>query len=116
MEQELISNGLSAFIEDNYQTAISYFSKALEKNESNEKALLYRASAHNKIGEYGLALKDLSQIKTDSFDVVYQRALANFYSENFEEARKDLHKARDSYSLSDSESKNLNIILSKLDK
>jgi tetratricopeptide (TPR) repeat protein len=115
MEEELISNGLSAFIEDNFQTAVSYFSKVLEKNESNERALLYRACAHNKIGEYELALKDLTQIKTESFEILYQRAIAHLYGENFEEAKKALNEAK-KINQSDTQEKKLSSLLTRLDK
>src|SRR5690349_12392229 len=103
MEQEFLSNGLSAFTEENYQTALSYFSKALEKNEANETALLYKACTHNKLGEYDFALKDLQQIKTETFETLYQQALEHLNSKKFEEARNDLQKAKELTSLTDDE-------------
>ena len=115
MEEELISNGLTAYIEDNLQTALSYFSKAIEKNENNEKALLYRACTYNKLGEYEIALRDLEKVNNDSFDVSYQKAFAYFNSEKFEEAKKTISKV-DSTTLSSEDKNRLNILLAKLDK
>jgi Flp pilus assembly protein TadD len=114
--EELLSAGLTAFIQDNYQTALSYFSKALEKDAENEKALLYRASTYNKIGEYDLALKDLHLVKTEYFELLYQRALAHFHNEKVEEAKKDLQKAKELKSLTNEELKRLNNLLIRLDK
>jgi Flp pilus assembly protein TadD len=113
MEHELISNGLSAFVEDNLQTALAYFSKALEKNETNEKALLYRACTSIKIGEYDNALKDLDRIKEPTFETLYQKAIAYFNKENFEEAKKHLTSASKA---DKADQIRLNNLLTKLEK
>jgi tetratricopeptide (TPR) repeat protein len=113
MENELLNNGLSEFIEDNYHTALSYFSEALEKNEHCERALLYKGCTHNKLGEYELAISDFSKITNPNFDVLYNRAIAYFNSEKLEDAKKDLNKLKES-TLTEDEERRLNTLLNKL--
>ncbi len=99
MENELINSGKLAFIEENYETALSYFSKAIEKDENNYLAYLYRGCTLNKLGAYDNAIIDFSQVEKSGKTNEYlsHRGLAYFYNENFTEASKDLHLAKEEF-------------------
>jgi tetratricopeptide (TPR) repeat protein len=97
MKHELLNYGKQSFAEGNYQTALSYFSNTLEKDENDDFALLYRGCTYNKLGIYDKAIEDFNNLeklnKTEEFLV--SRAIAHFYSENYKEAKLDLERARE---------------------
>jgi Flp pilus assembly protein TadD len=97
MENALINSGKQAFIEENYESALSYFSKALEKDENNYIAHLYRGCTYNKLGDYDNAIDDFNQVQKSgkTHDYLYNRALSHYYNENLSEASKDLNEANE---------------------
>ena len=115
MEEELFHYGLTNLIEENYQTAIDYFSKSLEKN-INYDAYLYRGCAYFKFGDYASAISDFNQaeqLKQNTFAVYYNRAQAHFYNQDNQSGLSDLTKAREFENLSQEQVKNLNSLSNK---
>ena len=119
MKHELLNYGKQSFAEENYQTALSYFSNTLEKDEKDENdelALLYRGCTYNKLGIYDKAIEDFNNLeklnKTEEF--LISRAIAHFYSENYKEAKLDLERAREKAS-SEEDLEIISNLLLKLD-
>ena len=63
MSYELINCGKQSYAEENYQTALSYFSKTLEKDQNDDLALLYRGCTYNKLGIYDKAIEDFDNLE-----------------------------------------------------
>lgn len=117
MEEELIRSGLSSFMEENYTTAISYFSKALEKNPDNKDAFLYRGCTYNKIGDYTSALSDLNSAEKQSganFDISFNKAIANFHNSELKETASELSKCEDLKELTDEQKEKILNLRNKL--
>ena len=106
MEDDLIHNGVEAYINQNYKTAVDQFSKCLEKNSENFSALIYRGCSLIKLGEYSGALTDFNnaeKIKGSNYDVLYNRSKAHFMNMDFKSGQDDLNKAQALENLSDEE-------------
>ena len=98
MEDEFLQSGLTAIMDENYNTAIDYFSKIISKNEKHYKALLFRGVANVKKGDYDSALADLNKAeeireKDTNDDLFYFKGVALFYSQELEKAKEQLEKA-----------------------
>ena len=98
MEDEFLQSGFTAIMDENYNTAIDYFSKIISKNEKHYKALLFRGVANVKKGDYDSALADLSKAeeireKDTNDDLFYFKGVALFYSQELEKAKEQLEKA-----------------------
>jgi tetratricopeptide (TPR) repeat protein len=50
--------GVNAYLQEDYEYAILYFDKMLEKNPESAKGYVYRADVHADSGNYGEALND----------------------------------------------------------
>lgn len=91
MEQEFLNYGLTAFAEENYRTAIENFTKSIEKNSENYNGFLFRACSHIALGEYELALSDLTQAEeinqTLNYDILYNRSRAYLLNMDFKDAQ-----------------------------
>lgn len=113
MEIELIKSGLEAFMQENYQTAIDQFSKALEKDVDNIEGLIYRAASYNKLGNSSAGVEDLNKAESlnkneeHSYEILYNRAKLLINLNNFKSALDDLNKAKSLNGLNDEKKTNL---------
>jgi Flp pilus assembly protein TadD len=104
MEDNLIQSGMTAYIEENYETAIDQFSKSLEKSALNSEALLFRGCSYLKSGQFDKALKDFNQVEELSgefYDLLLNRTEAHFYNMDFEKAHSDFAKLKSISNLND---------------
>jgi len=119
MSNELIHSGLTAYLEENYRTAIDQLTKSLERSPDNFKALVYRACSYIKLGNYNTAINDLNNannLNSNAYEVLYNRAIANFFSSNFKDAQTDLDSLRENCNLTDEQRENIRKLDDKLIK
>ncbi len=50
--------GVSSYLQEDYDSAIAYFDRMLEKNPKSAKGYVHRADVHADAGNYGEALND----------------------------------------------------------
>jgi tetratricopeptide (TPR) repeat protein len=113
MADEFFNYGLTSLMEDNYQTAIEYFTKSLERNPESYDSHLYRGIAYFKFGDYSSSISDLNnaeKIKENSFDVLYNRAKTHFYNQDFTNGINDLKRARDLGNLTEEQLDKINTL------
>jgi tetratricopeptide (TPR) repeat protein len=97
MEEEFFNYGLTSLMEENYKTAIEYFSKSLERKSDDYDVYLYKGHAYFKLGDYASAISDFNQaekLTDNSFDVLYHRAKAHFFNQDFKSGFTDLNRAK----------------------
>lgn len=121
MEEEFLQSGLTAIMDENYNTAIDYFTKIISKNDKNYKALLYRGVANVKKGDYENALSDLNKaeeirVKDSDDDLFYFKGVALFYSQELEKAKEQFEKALTMKTNDDSKKEIINKYLDKINK
>ena len=97
MSEEFISVGLLNFIDFNYKTALENFNKALQKDENNLDAILYRGICNLKLGNYDQAISDLNKAESQSsssFEISYNRGISYLYNCEINYAKQDLEQAK----------------------
>ena len=108
MEDNLVQSGLTAYIEENYKTAIDQFTKSLEKQTENYEAFLFRGCTYLKTGEYSKAVDDFNQsekLNGESFELLLNRAKAYFLNMDFANGQSDVHKLKNLSNLSEEQKK-----------
>jgi tetratricopeptide (TPR) repeat protein len=104
MEDNLLQIGMTAFIEENYETAIDQFSKSIEKNADNSEALLFRGCSYLKLGYYDKAVSDFNQteiLSGEFYHLLVNRSQAHFFNMDFKQSHADLSKLKSMTNLND---------------
>jgi len=96
---EYKKSGNKAFKNNDFTTAILFYTKAIEQSEeNNEPAGVYynnRAFAHFKLESYGAAVQDATRaIENNFFKGYYRRGQAKFALMKLEDSLKDFQKAK----------------------
>jgi tetratricopeptide (TPR) repeat protein len=116
MAEEFFNFGLTSLMEDNTQTAIEYLTKSLERNPESSDSHLYRGIAYFKFGDYLSSISDLNNAEKlvgKSYFVLYNRAKAYFYNQEFSNGINDLNDARNLGNLSEEQLDKINALLNR---
>ncbi len=117
MSDELVHSGLISYMDENYLTAVDQFSKSLERDPNNFKALIYKACALIKLGEYPaalLCLNNADNLNPNCYDVLYNRARAYLLLGDLKSSQTDLVSLGNIKGLSDEQKENISHISNKL--
>lgn len=96
--ERLYKNGMSAFINQDYNTAIERFSQALDNNPDAYRVWVSRGASHLKTGQTQRALSDLNKavaLRPAYARAYHMRALAYDKDGDMDAAIRDLDKAID---------------------
>jgi len=95
---EYVERGNDAFLNEQYQNAISNYDKAIEIEPNNPNYYYYRAQTNVNLGQYNEAIVDYDRViklKPDNPLYYFGRAQAKVELEQYEEAIADYDKAID---------------------
>jgi len=116
MAEEFFNYGLTSLMEDNTQTAIEYLTKSLERNPESSASYLYRGIAYFKFGDYLSSISDFNnaeKLEGKSYDLLYNRAKAYFYNQDFSNGINDLDSARNLGNLAEEQLDKINALLNR---
>ena len=94
-ENQYLETALSAFEMKQYDTAIEYYTKAIELNPTNSESYAKRANAKYLLGNYKDAVKDYTsalEIDPNQENIYYNRGIANTNLKAYDEVIADYTK------------------------
>lgn len=100
--ERLYSRGLVEFHAENYTEALAYLDRAVAADRGDAYALYYRAMTQARLGNYGLAVRDLEQVlrlRPDLDEAALELGIARIQTEDYPNAIVALQQARRSPAL-----------------
>lgn len=96
--ENYLAEGNKASKKDDYEKAVFYFSKYLEKNHDNANAYYSRGYANMKLKKYKQAINDFSvalKTKTDDYEIFFYRANCYYSIRDYQSSIQDYTSALD---------------------
>ena len=94
--EDFMIQAVKAYLEENYQKAIIYFNKEIERNPNNGGAYFYRGIQKHKLEDYQGAINDFTQAiknKPNDAEAYYSRGTAKGKLEDYQGAINDFTQA-----------------------